>query len=76
VSRANIPAGVVQFDPHLSLSPEDCRGLTIREHFAAMAMQGIAAYYGAAQFKPEHLAEWAVTRADALIAELSKGDQK
>jgi hypothetical protein len=45
-------------------------GLTIREHFAAMAMQGLAANGGFSS--NEQIAIIAVGIADALIAELSK----
>lgn len=47
-------------------------GLTIRQHFAAMAMQG----YMASRYTPhqdcEHIAEYCVRCADALIVELNK----
>lgn len=45
-------------------------GLTKREHFAAMAMQGLLALRG--DMRLEHTAESAVACADALIAELNK----
>lgn len=49
-------------------------GLTIRQQFAAMAMQGmLSANYG--DFNNDHnqrIAELAVIQADALIAELNK----
>lgn len=45
-------------------------GLTKREHFAAMAMQGlIAAKY---DFDTPAVAEWSVKFADSLIEELNK----
>lgn len=53
-------------------------GITLREHFAGLAMQGLAAtdlYYGT-QGKPESpwpwVAEQAVKAADALLAALAK----
>ena len=50
----------------------DNDGLTIRQHFAAMAMQG----YMANQYTPHqdtlYIAEYAVKCADALINELNK----
>jgi hypothetical protein len=46
------------------------RGLTKREYFAAMAMQGILACSEGGTF--ESVKEFAVKHADALIAELNK----
>ena len=52
-----------------------CSGLTKREYFAGLAMQGILAnnaanrdYDGA----EEQMARWAIYNADALLEELSK----
>ena len=50
-------------------------GMSKREYFAAMAMQGYLASYavdGAASPKPGHAAEWSVKYADALLLELEK----
>lgn len=53
------------------------KGLTIRQHFAAMAMQGFcSAGYG--DFNSNHveaIAKFSVEQADALIAELNKPTQ-
>lgn len=46
-------------------------GLTKREHFAAMAMQGLCSHSGDYHL-PEHMAKDAVMYADALLAELEK----
>lgn len=43
-------------------------GLTKRELFAAMAMQGLMKYPG----NPDYVAHMAIQAADALIAELNK----
>lgn len=43
-------------------------GLTKRELFAAMAMQGL----DIASLAPQKVAEWCVEYADALLAELEK----
>lgn len=51
------------------------RGLTIRAHFAAMAMQGMVRRFSVSQESDEHIAldaRDAVRYADALIAELNK----
>lgn len=52
----------------------DQEGLTKREYFAAMAMQGIMANSDDAitRFSHEDIALIAVSTADALIAELNK----
>jgi hypothetical protein len=46
--------------------------LTKREYFAAMAMQGVCASPHSWDCVPETIAKYAVTQADALIAELEK----
>jgi hypothetical protein len=51
-----------------SLYPE--KGLNKRELFAAMAMQGLLAK--SEEMTPSHLAQWAVTNADALLAALKE----
>ena len=51
-------------------------GLTKREYFAAMAMQGYLASYGPAEpVNSQHVAEKAVRCADALLTELEKSNQ-
>lgn len=47
-------------------------GLTKREQFAAMAMQGYCAVEAGWNQPPEEVARCSVVMADALIAELSK----
>lgn len=48
-------------------------GLTKRELFAAMAMQGLVLYeYQGQQPPPNVIARWSVAQADALLAELAK----
>jgi hypothetical protein len=47
-------------------------GLTKREYFAAMAMQGVASNRPFSQFEFSKLAEWSVQQADALIEALNK----
>lgn len=46
-------------------------GLTKREYFAGLAMQGLAFKFNAPD---EKLAEWSVKMADALLAELEKSE--
>lgn len=57
------PRGVVR---------EHSNGLTKREYFAAMAMQGMASEYLGLQSGDEELAARSVRYADALIKELAK----
>lgn len=47
-------------------------GLTKREYFAAMAMQGLAGYVDDDQYKPAVIASTSVQLADALIEALNK----
>lgn len=48
------------------------RGLTKREYFAALAMQGLLSNPDFVAHTPLHAAEWAVSNADALIETLNK----
>lgn len=52
-------------------------GLTKREHFAGLAMQGYCGgEYTAQRGMPvENIAKWAVQMADELLAELDKEDK-
>lgn len=53
--------------------------MTKREHFAVMALQGLAAHYGygeAPVANAEEMAQWAVQLADALIYELNQVIEK
>lgn len=62
-------------DPAFNGTPgSGCPGLTKREYFAAMAMQGMIGRdsYDAGQATPQQRAHLAVIEADALIAELNK----
>jgi hypothetical protein len=43
-------------------------GMTLREHYAGLAMQGYTA--NGANLSPRDVAHWALEYADALIAEL------
>lgn len=48
------------------------KGLTKREYFAAMAMQGVIANKDGLDIKIERIVQSAVETADALIEELNK----
>jgi len=62
-------------DPAFPVSPADYsakHGLTKREYFAAMAMQGICANSSLAERSSYNsFAEWSVQQADALIEALN-----
>ena len=47
-------------------------GVTKREYFAAMALQGYIAAGSMGMPSPKHLAEYATDAADALLSELDK----
>ena len=69
IGKKTVYIGQEEFSPELVGSD----GLTKRELFAAMAMQGLLACPG----EPSSLsiAELSVIHADALISELSKGTE-
>jgi len=52
--------------------PGGSAGMTVREYFAAAAMQGILAYLGSPDEFREQVAADAVRCADALVAALNK----
>lgn len=58
----------------------DCTdiGLTKREYFAAMAMQGYCGgeYTGQSGMPVESIAKWSVEMADALIKQLNEGGEQ
>lgn len=59
---------------HHSTAIDETNGLTKREYFAAMAMQGLCASITTAF--PDELAFDAVKLADAIINELNKGEKQ
>ena len=64
-TKANEPA-------YLNKQVASWEGLTKREYFAAMALQGIIANKDGLDIKIERIVESAVDTADALIEELNK----
>lgn len=70
MSRANLPAAPTQWSAQMPASgPAYMTGLTIREHFAGLAMQGLCA--GPERPNIKDVAEAAVMVADALLAALA-----
>ena len=54
---------------------EHCNGMTLRDYFAAKAMQGeLAASAGAQQPSPDATAEYAYRMADAMLAARGKAE--
>jgi nitrogenase subunit NifH len=66
-TKANEPINMVEYNNNYIST-----GLTKREYFAAMAMQGIIANKDGLDIKIERIVESAVDTADALIEELNK----
>ncbi len=83
MKNANLPASPIG-NLNVNVVDLDCCGLTKREHFAAMAMQGILSNAGGViqgnnlsgtgwcNSSAKGLAEWSIECADALLAELEK----
>lgn len=66
-TNANKPINVIEYNKHYAFI-----GLTKREYFAALAMQGIISNKDGLDIKIERIVESAVDTADALIEELNK----
>ena len=66
-TNVNEPINVIEYNNNYIST-----GLTKREYFAAMAMQGIIANKDGLDIKIERIVESAVDTADALIEELNK----
>ncbi len=47
-------------------------GMTLRQHYVGLAMQGICADKGGEHIDVTNIAHWSVVIADALIAELER----
>lgn len=67
-----MPCKIDDYDRHIGNITRNVGGLTIRQHFAAMAMQGLCNKPIFTGTTPENLAKEAVQYADALITELNK----
>ena len=79
MSKANEPAFPVEYGEGCLMlkAGERPRGLSKREYFAAKAMQGILAATVHAPYvvAGPHIPQLAVQHADALLAELAKGEK-
>lgn len=72
MKNQNKPAFSVALKDNGNALHKDAMGLTKREYFAAMAMQGIIGKLNVHEYKD--MAEYAVNAADALLAKLSNED--
>jgi len=70
ITKPNDPARPVSIKTSLRNDPEYC-GLTKREHFAAMAMQGLLSNADLA-ITAIQIANWSVEQANELIESLNK----
>lgn len=66
-TKPNEPINIVEYNNNYIST-----GLTKREYFASMAMQGIISNKDGLDIKIERIVESAVDTADALIEELNK----
>jgi hypothetical protein len=55
-----------------TISDREVYGLTKREYFAGLAMQGMMANQGLNSYENNTIAKWSIEMADALLAELDK----
>lgn len=69
MTKPNEPAYPVEYD---NQSDADFQGLTKREYFAAMAMQGLCSEQAFHKWMRSEYAVESVAIADALISELNK----
>lgn len=78
MKNANLPAAPIGQQLNMNMVDPDCNGLTKREHFAAMAMQGLLAdptyadVFETAEEWRKNIAEASVEFAECLLAELEK----
>lgn len=70
--NADLPAMPhTTWDNEVNIVIDQGEGLTKREHYAGLAMQGLCTHSGDYHL-PQHLASDAVMYADALLAELGR----
>lgn len=74
MKNANMPINPTLELNGQGLLEDTSYGLTKREYFAAMALQGLCAHSGD-YHAPEHLASDAVMFADAVLAELERTNE-
>jgi hypothetical protein len=77
IKNGNLPAMPFTQEPYpIGAIPTRCGamavGLTKREQFAVMAMQGLLAKHGDDDYQCEQIASYAAAHADALLKELER----
>lgn len=70
----NEPAMPIRYEGDLG-QMNSAGGLTIRQHYAGLAMQGFLSTSRYWIDEPEKVAEWSVRQADALINALNQSEQ-
>ena len=58
--------------PVIGAPSQDYPGMTLRDYFAAKAMQGLTTYQGALNNSPAFFAQLSYTLADAMLKERDK----
>jgi hypothetical protein len=69
-----LASAIEEFERAFPASKSRSSGITLREHYAGLAMQGLMANEAAWDKTNEEIAIWAIAAADALISELEKTD--
>lgn len=69
MNNSEKPAYPVQIDNEVDVHNY---GLTKREYFAAMAMQGLITMFNGSEMENKELVKRSISAADALLTELSK----
>lgn len=74
MKNADLPAMPIEFNGFGQCAPECHGGLTKREYFASMAMQGLTSVDNFSDDNEtiSKMAKWSVKCADALLDELDK----
>ncbi len=73
IKNGDLPAMPVEHMDYMHVKDKPyCNGMTKREQFAAMAMQGILAADANNDVSYPECAEWAVKQADALLEALER----
>lgn len=72
IKNGDLPASPISYDARMmaAYTKGEAIGLTKREYFAAMAMQGLLAKHGDDDYQAEQIAGYAVAHADALLKAL------
>jgi len=72
MNNGNQPVSALNNTTRADIIQGELIGLTKREHFAGLAMQGILASDIKKEMSLKNIYEWSVKNADALLKELEK----